>query len=80
MKLYLERQRAQIALVKTNFSQMTADILFFALLGEEGTVSPIVVRVLDPILDPIVKQGSELHTPPVMPVFAEEVGFFFNYY
>jgi hypothetical protein len=80
VKLFLEPQMAQASRVKTNFANMTADILFFDNPGDEAEGSPITTRILDPLVEPIVATGTPVQTPPKMPEYAKEVGFEFSYY
>jgi len=77
---FVAPQEAQLARVKTNFSYLTADVLFFDNPGGGAEGAPICEKIIDPLLEGLVELGTPLIPPPAMPTFSQEVGFHFDYY
>jgi len=79
---FFDKQVAQIAKVKTNFSYFTLKILYFDNPRGGADCNIIVQKVLDPVIEECSREVGALDIPDPMemPVFAAEVGFLFEYY
>jgi len=77
---YLEIQQAQVARVKTNFAKLTNDHnLYFDHAGGRDEGSPIVGKICDPILEPLL-EGLAMEPDVPFPDASDTCEFAFDYY